>query len=979
MLDRGRRCLTILLGAYLAAMFVIASKRSPIPAASAAKITTVPSPTQRADRFGIYNWNIDDTTFPGGTRDRLNWGADKVAAIGSRTIHVFLGVPDIYQVNPPNAPDLAQIAASPAYDHLFRDPRFRTYFLTVYSSSDLVRNWADGYTPAEYQTERDEIRRLGEYLLGNANYADKTFIIVNWEGDNDIYAYHNKRTAWEAYKDWVRSRVDGVKDARLRYPGDAARLYSGLEFNRVTRNGAPCGSTVSDPVNNDPLQSRCVIDYVAPQVEIDYYYYSAWESLLVKDVDPGANLKDRLKADLGFALAKVKAKRPEVTEANFVVGEFGFARMTYGECTAANYLIELFDAVKGEGAFQVSYAIFWQIADDKRWLRFSPNFPGHGLYKTRDGQLRQTLLGRVFQRRLANQPVADYTGCPSIRRPPPAWGVLDAVSGEANLHLNPDSVLAIYVKGCCQSTEAPFSRTGNLVHFDQGLRQYLLPQDNPQSFYESETQINASLPAGRRPGEALVYVTNNEQQGRIDSNAQVITLDCADCPSIRPACSILDAQSSSPELQPGAAVSIFGSSFSPAGNTVTVEQQDDQNIIHRYILPRDGAWSESPEQIRATLPSGLIPGLDALIYVTNAGGRESNGKVITVSGACSNCSPVLNSCFGIRNEQGQEFHPGTVVSIYGLRFSASGNKVIVEQTDAQGAFSRQVITQGSPRWGESYGKVTASLPTALLPGRALVYVIDSQGRETDAQEIRISATAIKSVSAASFSVGPLATESIVAAFGNALATTTQAAATVPLPTSLAGTTVRVRDSAGMERLAPLFFVSPGQINYQIPEGTAVGAATVTVTSGDGSISSEMVEIASVVPSLFAANASGQGVAAAVALRVRADGSQTYEPVAEFDAAQQRYVSRPIDLGPDTDQVFLILFGTGIRYRSSLAAVAARVGDAGAAVEFAGPQGEFVGLDQINLRLPRSLAGRGEIDVALSVGSKAANIVRISVR
>jgi len=46
----------------------------------------------------------------------------------------------------------------------------------------------------------------------------------------------------------------------------------------------------------------------------------------------------------------------------------------------------------------------------------------------------------------------------------------------------------------------------------------------------------------------------------------------------------------------------------------------------------------------------------------------------------------------------------------------------------------------------------------------------------------------------------------------------EVAATVPLPTTLAGTTVRVRDSAGVERLGPLFFVSAGQINYQLPPG-----------------------------------------------------------------------------------------------------------------------------------------------------------------
>jgi uncharacterized protein (TIGR03437 family) len=109
------------------------------------------------------------------------------------------------------------------------------------------------------------------------------------------------------------------------------------------------------------------------------------------------------------------------------------------------------------------------------------------------------------------------------------------------------------------------------------------------------------------------------------------------------------------------------------------------------------------------------------------------------------------------------------------------------------------------------------------------------------------------------------------------------------------------------------------------------------------------------------------------------GSQQFEPVARFDAAQNRFVAVPIDLGPATDQVFLILFCTGIRNRTSLPAVAGRVGKIDARALFAGAAPGFVGFDQVNLSLPRSLAGRGEVDVALSVDNRAANTVRISVR
>ncbi|MGH9802612.1 MAG: hypothetical protein ACRD82_19780, partial [Blastocatellia bacterium] len=154
--------------------------------------------------------------------------------------------------------------------------------------------------------------------------------------------------------------------------------------------------------------------------------------------------------------------------------------------------------------------------------------------------------------------------------------------------------------------------------------------------------------------------------------------------------------------------------------------------------------------------------------------------------------------------------------------------------------------------------------------------------------------------------------------------------------------------------------------------------TITATSGDGSLSLGTVQISAVAPGLFAANANGLGVAAAVALRVKADGSQITEPVAQFDG--MKFISLPIDLGPPGEQVYLILFGTGERGLSTLAAVSLKVGGTDVPVLFVGVAPGFVGLDQINAGpLPRSLAGRGEVDVVLTVDGKAANTVKVSIK
>lgn len=261
-----------------------------------------------------------------------------------------------------------------------------------------------------------------------------------------------------------------------------------------------------------------------------------------------------------------------------------------------------------------------------------------------------------------------------------------------------------------------------------------------------------------------------------------------------------------------------------------------------------------------------------------------------------------------------------------------------------------------------------------------LFIADANNQRIRRTIAASSLNAVASVSAASFnsSVG-LATETIAAAFGSNLATATLIADSLPLPTQLAGTTVMIRDNLGVERFAPLFFVSQSQINFLVPSGTANGPATVTINSGNGTISIGTIEIAATAPGLFTANSNGLGVAAAVALRVKTDGSQSFEPVARFDVASQQLVAEPIDLGPDGDQVFLLLFGTGLRFRSSLEKVSATIGEINSPVLYAGAQGSFAGLDQVNLQLDRRLAGRKEIQVLLTVDGKMANSVVISIK
>jgi uncharacterized protein (TIGR03437 family) len=328
-----------------------------------------------------------------------------------------------------------------------------------------------------------------------------------------------------------------------------------------------------------------------------------------------------------------------------------------------------------------------------------------------------------------------------------------------------------------------------------------------------------------------------------------------------------------------------------------------------------------------------------------------------------------------------DLNANTDLDLY-VRF---GSRVMVENGHPTADFKSR-----SDNYNESLTITPASSP-ALKAGTYYIMIVNyGPGPST----FKITATVngganptpgkVVSVSAASFNGDALSSEAIAAAFGARLATSVLVSPGKPgcpicLTTELAGTKVSVKDSVGNERLAPLFFVSPGQVNYLIPAGTAPGAATMTVTSGDGAVSIGTVQIAQVAPGLFSANGDGQGPPAAVILRFKPGQDLSAEPVAQYDSTQRRFVPRQLDLGGTTEEVFLVLFGTGLRHHQALSMVSVRIGGIEAPVLFAGPQPDLAGLDQINIRLPRSLIGRGEVDLALMVEGLPANKVRINIK
>ncbi len=220
----------------------------------------------------------------------------------------------------------------------------------------------------------------------------------------------------------------------------------------------------------------------------------------------------------------------------------------------------------------------------------------------------------------------------------------------------------------------------------------------------------------------------------------------------------------------------------------------------------------------------------------------------------------------------------------------------------------------------------------------------------------------------------LAVQSIGAAYGAGFASGVTLADPGPLPSTLAGVRVTVTDAGGAQQAAPLFFVSSKQINFLTPN-VVPGPARVQISNA-GALFTGPLDIQLVSPALFSANGDGKGVAAAYVVHVGADGLQSIQPVFACGKAQGSCASVPLDLGKPSEQNFLVLYGSGIRNAAKVSVLfEGNTSD----VVFFGAQGQFAGLDQVNVRIPHDLAGHGEVHIALTADGQEANRLLIEIK
>jgi uncharacterized protein (TIGR03437 family) len=279
-------------------------------------------------------------------------------------------------------------------------------------------------------------------------------------------------------------------------------------------------------------------------------------------------------------------------------------------------------------------------------------------------------------------------------------------------------------------------------------------------------------------------------------------------------------------------------------------------------------------------------------------------------------------------------------------------------------------------WSQAINRVTLTAGNSVATS-----AIDTTSVLPDAAERAV----VTTVSAAS-GAAPVTADAIVSLYALNIANMVSAATAgppAPLPTALSGVSATITDSAGKTAPIGLIVVTPDQVNAVLPAGLATGVATVDLVSSTGVTFTGDVSVVTVAPSLFTADESGHGTAAAQEVIVHPDGSQTF--IGAIASCEPSGCSAtPLSLGSAADQAFLELFGSGIRGAGGAANVSVMVGNRGGTVTYAGPQGgggadSYYGLDQVDVLLPRSLVGAGTVDVVLTAAGQTANTVTIDIQ
>ncbi len=257
----------------------------------------------------------------------------------------------------------------------------------------------------------------------------------------------------------------------------------------------------------------------------------------------------------------------------------------------------------------------------------------------------------------------------------------------------------------------------------------------------------------------------------------------------------------------------------------------------------------------------------------------------------------------------------------------------------------------------------AAIHEGFVKATMLPFAQNTRGLATMTARLSSTPTITAVANGASFLDSALAPGSFVTIFGSLLASARAGASVTPLPTTLGGTQVFVNGAA-----APLYYSSPGQINFQLPYETPVGPTAVKVTVNGLEGSAVTIQTAPAVPGILTygqnravaqnsdntLNGASNGAIAGSVITVYLTG------IGELD--------NPVATGTPAPLTPL---------SQAKSPASATIGGQSAQIQFLGLTPGFVGLAQANIQTPALPSGN--YPIVILTGAASSNQPLIAIR
>lgn len=421
-----------------------------------------------------------------------------------------------------------------------------------------------------------------------------------------------------------------------------------------------------------------------------------------------------------------------------------------------------------------------------------------------------------------------------------------------------------------------------------------------------------------------------------------------------------------PAFTPALNGTAFGFDFNPVPDRIRLVSDADQDL---RLNPNNGALAAVDGTLAfatGDANASANPNVVAVAYTNSVAGTPST----TLFGIDSNLDAVVRQ--GSPGGSPVSPNSGQLFTVGALGVN-TGNDAGFDIADCSGVGYASLTAAGATQ--------SQFYTINLLSGAATA--VGTIGVNEVVRDVSVATTYVPSgqqagfvaVNAASFVGDTLAPDLITAMFGVFQTQDGQvfAAPTTALPTTLGGVKVSIN---GVD--AGLYFVSNTQINFRVPSSIADGLATITVTNANGTTRSGVVSINRTAPGIFTTNFSGRGTASAV---TTTDGVN-FQSLLNADGTE-----RAVDPGTAAKPTYLALFLTGVRNAPAsnpndadgvAESVQVNIQGIPATVAYAGKQGSWEGLDQINAIIPPQLAGAGQVNIQVIVNGQVSNTATMRI-